>query len=47
MLIMIPRGSKLMWKVIQFVEALVLIVVLVPIILILYPLHIINKKVFG
>jgi hypothetical protein len=45
--IMIPRESRLMWKVIQFIEALVLIVVLVPIILILYPLHIINEKVFG
>jgi hypothetical protein len=45
--IMIPRGSRLMWKVIQFVEALLLIVVLVPILLILYPLHIVNEKVFG
>ena len=45
--IMIPRGSRLMWKVIQFVEALLLIAVLVPILLILYPLHIVNEKVFG
>ncbi len=47
MLIMNPRRSKLMWKVIQFVEALLLIVVLVPVLLILYPLHIVNEKVFG
>jgi hypothetical protein len=36
-----------MWKVLQFVEAVLLIVVLVPILLILYPLYIVNEKVFG
>ena len=36
-----------MWKVLQFVEAVLLIVVLVPILLILYPIHIVSEKVFG
>lgn len=36
-----------MWKVLQFAEAVLLIVVLVPILLILYPIHIVGEKVFG
>jgi len=36
-----------MWKILQFVEAVLLIIVLLPILLILYPIYIINKKVFG
>ena len=43
-----PKGGLILAKrVLSLIEAVVLIVLLVPVLVVLYPIYWINKKVFG
>ena len=40
-----PQGGLIMWKVLQLIEAIILIVILVPILIVIYPIHWTSGKV--